>query len=284
MKSFNLQRREVDLKALKHVDAQESDCANLYSEPGVYLWDNRVAIIIGKLEFDEARLLRACKNIRYTPESRTTGMTFKYRKKIKIGESRPFGFKPRVGMTSNFCSISSLALDDPGNHETLLDLGVELAKEYAVHGGAEFISQKQLVDSKVLPCWRLRDTPFTSGIVNKNNKLRYHHDAHNVPGVFSCMAVLRKDCEGGILNLPEFDAAFYLDNMTYILFDGQAILHGVTPLIRKTSRAYRYSVVYYALNGMTQCGTPQEEVQRANQLKMAALRKRSEAYKKLNEV
>jgi hypothetical protein len=110
--------------------------------------------------------------------------------------------------------------------------------------------------------------------VNKNNALNYHFDGGNFEGVMSCMVVLRKNLEGGFLSVPEIDARFLLEDRSYFLFDGQKLLHGVTPIKRLNRNAYRYSIVYYAIRNMMKCGTLKQELDHARKGRMEIEKKR----------
>lgn len=112
----------------------------------------------------------------------------------------------------------------------------------------------------ILPMWRVRETPFTSGIINSSNPLKYHFDRGNFTGVLSCMLTLRNKISGGALSIPEFNIRLALQDATYLLFDGQSILHGVTPIQRLGAAAYRYTIVYYSLEALLRAKTPDEEL------------------------
>jgi len=116
---------------------------------------------------------------------------------------------------------------------------------------------------------------FTSGIVNENNPLKYHFDTGNFKDVFSCMVVFKNGVENGFLSLPEYDVGFQLPNNSIFLFDGQGILHGVTPITRQTPESYRYSVVYYSLKRMWQCLEIDEELARIRKKKTSRERARA---------
>ena len=59
------------------------------------------------------------------------------------------------------------------------------------------------------------------------------------------------------------------------MFDGQGLVHGVTPVEAGEDAVYRYSVVYYSLRMMWQCLTTWEEVERARVLKTKREQKRA---------
>lgn len=256
MTRYSLQRRAIDKKALLRRSALESDTEHIVSEPGVYELDGVPTIIYGKLPKNE-RMLWALRTIEYQTSTRTAGLKT---------TSRIFGFRPRIALRSDFCSITSMALDFPKQHKTICEFGQDLARLYEACAPETYRRHCEEVKA-VLPDWMIPSTPFTSGIVNENNPLKYHLDSGNFEGMFSCMAVFRKECEGGYLSVPEFNTRFFLDDHSYLLFDGQALLHGVTPLKTITSDGYRYSVVYYALKSMVDCGTRDEEIKRIRVLK-----------------
>jgi hypothetical protein len=110
--------------------------------------------------------------------------------------------------------------------------------------------------------WKIGGTPFTSGIINKNNPLKYHFDAGNIGQVYSNMIAFKNDCEGGHLALPEFDIGLEISNRSVVFFDGQDILHGVTPFRLLSRDAYRYTIVYYTLKQMWNCKPLDEEIAR----------------------
>lgn len=278
MKRFQLSKvsDEERIKKLHFEQPLLEHCTKEYSKPGIYCVGDEPIVIMGKANIDEDRILWALKTIKYANESRTTGTVYRTNNKIKVGESRVFGFQPRVGISQNFCRVASLALESPQQHGIFLELGHLLATEYRKHAEEKFEKQRLEVRAKVREDWIVPGTPFTSGIANKNNNLKYHFDGHNVSGVFSCMLVLRKDIAGGELQIPGFDARFIIPNGHYILFDGHSALNGVTKIHKTINTSYRYSIVYYALQAMCQCLDRKGELARLQDLKCKAQRKRAE--------
>src|SRR5260221_500728 len=104
---------------------------------------------------------------------------------------------------------------------------------------------------------------FTSGIINQDNPLQYHYDAGNFEGTWSVMAVFKEQVSGGHLILPEFNVKLACQDSSIVVFDGQSELHGVSPIRKMAEEAYRFSVVFYALEALCKCGTPKEELRRA---------------------
>lgn len=52
------------------------------------------------------------------------------------------------------------------------------------------------ITNEILPEWRLKDQPFTSGIVNRSNPLPYHLDSGNLKGSMSAMVVMQQGVLG----------------------------------------------------------------------------------------
>jgi len=118
------------------------------------------------------------------------------------------------------------------------------------------------MSDKVLKDYQIENTPFTSGIINKDNQLKYHFDTGNFKDVYSCMLGFKEDILGGYLALPEYNCAFEIEDNSLFIFDGQNILHGVTPFEKLTEKSYRYTIVYYSLKRMWQCLPINDEVVR----------------------
>ena len=116
---------------------------------------------------------------------------------------------------------------------------------------------------KVLKEYKMRDTVFTSGIINKNNELNYHYDAGNFEECYSCMITAKNGITGGYLAMPEYDVNVEVLHGSVFLFDGQSILHGVTPIQKMGDDHYRYTVVYYSLKEMWKCLEFGDELARA---------------------
>jgi hypothetical protein len=168
--------------------------------------------------------------------------------------SRTFGYRPR--RATHFresCGITSLANEQPGI-ERLLEAYAD-----------QFSGMLDVIDPTIAPAdtarlaevrteWRFGEAKlWTSGVVNDTAQLPYHRDRFNF-STWSAMPVVRRGVRGGHLHLPEYDAVLPCADSTVILFPGERLLHGVTPLERvKAGEGYRISVVYYALKGMKTC-------------------------------
>jgi hypothetical protein len=128
---------------------------------------------------------------------------------------------------------------------------------------------------KVQPDYRMAGTAFTSGIANDNNPLWYHFDTGNYPGVWSGMLTLRQGVEGGYLSMPEWDVGLRVADKSLLLFDGQGLLHGVTPITKTSETGRRFTVVYYSLKGMWKCLPPKAELERIRRVRTEREEKRA---------
>jgi hypothetical protein len=129
------------------------------------------------------------------------------------------------------------------------------------------------------------ETHFTSGIINKNNPLKYHLDTGNFKDVFSIMLGLKKDIKGGYLHIPELKVNLKISNGSLSMFDGQRFVHGVTPMIGTTEQSYRFTIVFYSLVQMWNCLETSLEVanaKKAEDRKLAKLLKMIDDEKNAN--
>mgnify|MGYP003336309376 FL=1 len=116
------------------------------------------------------------------------------------------------------------------------------------------------LEEKIKNEWVIKGTPFTSGIVNKDNPLKYHFDSGNFKGVLSNMVAFKKNMNGGRLIIPAYNIKLEIEDGSLSVFDGQSILHGVSPFDKKNNDAYRYTIVYYSLEQMWKCETINDEL------------------------
>lgn len=130
--------------------------------------------------------------------------------------------------------------------------------------------------------WRIKGTPWTSGVINNTAALPYHKDSGNIPGSWSAMIACRSGIGGGLLHLADYDAYLAVPHGSISIFDGQSVLHGVTPFHVTSHDAWRYTLVAYAKSGMKTCAPnpadePLRAQLRATQAEEARVRKKSGA-------
>ncbi len=210
-------------------------------------------------------LLKALLTIKYDKNKRLAGL---------ITKSRIFGFKPREKIRNDFCTSTQLARESPKEHEIICGFAKEISKYYRKFCGEIYTDHEEITKSKLLPEWTLEGTPFSSGIVNRNNALHYHFDSGNFKNVYSNMVAFKSNVKGGYLSIPQYDIGMEIANNSLMLFDGQKILHGVTPFKLLSKDAYRLSIVYYSLQQMWKCEPMTAELARIKDVRTELEKKR----------
>lgn len=261
MKELRLKRQVLEKKDWVRRSASEEDFKTLITEPCLLIDEDsgEIKVIYDHLDFNTDYIVSALRRVKYSVGKRARGL---------VSTSRIFGYRPRNEMRQDYCSSTSMAAEQPREHSVVAQLGKNLEKYYQKHNPEMYAKHKELSQSKIKKEWRIEgDSIFTSGIINKNNPLKYHHDTGNFSDVYSMMVVFKGSTEGGYLCLPEYGVAFALPNNSLFLFDGQSLLHGVTPIKNTSSLSYRYSVVYYTLKRMWQCLEINDEIKRIREVK-----------------
>ncbi len=245
MKTIQLTRQPVDYKEFVKRPAKREDFGELINEECLIKdQDGKTILLYFKFKKPTDKLVQAVESIPYETVRRSSGL---------VTTSRIFGYDPSTGIRKPYCSATRLAFDNPKQHAVITGFGEEIAEIYKEWLPDTYTSHEQLAVNKVKAEWRIPSTPFTSGIINKNNQLNYHFDSGNFKDVYSNMIVLKNNVAGGYLALPEYGVGLECANDTLVMFDGQKILHGVTPIKFFGENAYRYSLVYYTLEQFWKC-------------------------------
>ena len=262
---LDLKRLPVDKEKFKKRTALRSDVTNLIKDDCIVYVDDVPVVLYKKLRTDTSALRWAVKSQKYATGKRTRGLE---------STSSIFGFSPRVAMRHDYCTVTSMAQNYPKQHHVITDFAKELVGYYREYFPEQYEYHNALVEERVMQDWKIGGSPFTSGIVNRNNQLKYHFDAGNFKGVLSNMVVFKKDIDGGHLVIPELDLALEVGDNTLTVFNGQEILHGVSTIEYKNPAAYRYSIVYYSLEQMWKCEPLGEEIKRIRKVKTEREKKR----------
>ena len=275
IRTIEIKRKELNFKDFVRRSAKESDYGTLITEPTLVTENGNPRILYINLDDEFTKYLRqSCKNIKYEENTRTTGLKTR---------SRIFGYNPRNTIRKDYCSSTSMARESPTEHGIICGFGEHLAKLYEQYFPEIYNKHRDLVNDNNLNEWKIENTPFTSGIVNKDNQLKYHFDSGNITNVLSNMIVFKRNCKGGFLSCPEFNIGLECADNTAVLFDGQNILHGVTPIDKKP-KGYRYSVVYYSLRQMWNCLPVTEEIARARQVRKVREHKRANGLVSIDDL
>lgn len=267
MKRIDLEKTQVDIGKFKKRTALISDVSHIITEDCIIYVKNQPVLLYKKLEIDTSALRWAVKNQKYLKGLRTRGL---------VSTSNIFGYSPRIAMRHDYCTITAMAKNYPKNHHVITNFASELVKYYKEYFPEQYEYHNKIVEDKVMNEWTIGGSPFTSGIVNKNNQLKYHLDFGNFKGVLSNMIVFKSDVDGGNLLVPELNIALEVADNTLTIFNGQEILHGVSPIEYKNKLAYRYSIVYYSLEQMWKCQTINDEITRIRKVKTVREKNRIE--------
>jgi hypothetical protein len=257
-------------KKLKGQAVKETDASRFVTADTLVTIDGEPQLLYKKLKCDISAVEWAARQIKYAETKRTAGMATR---------SATFGYMPRRALFQDFCHKS----DGGTKHDRRIEMALhELAKElegiYAKHFPLVYAAHKALADEKILPEWKLDGSVFSSGIVNKDNQLPYHTDAGNFKGVYSNMVGLKKGINGGHLVIPELDLKFEIADKTLIIFNGQEFVHGVTPIIKTSDDAHRFTIVYYTMEQMWKCLDRDGEIKRIRTIKSEREAKRLTAH------
>lgn len=268
MREIYLKKRELNHLDFVKRSALETDYDELIDDDVIAIDADTKQIIFvqKKLDFDDSQIMWALDRIKYEENTRTSGLKTR---------SRIFGFNPRNAIRKDFCSTTSLAIQQPREHAAVIKYGVQISQLYSQFTPEVYEKHMEITKAKVLDEWAIKDTPFTSGIINKNNPLKYHFDSGNFKNVYSCMAVFKRGTRGGYLSLPEYGVGVSLPHNSVFMFDGQSVLHGVTPITKDSPTDTRYSIVYYSLQQIWNCLPLSEEIARIRNKKTERERRRA---------
>ena len=215
-----------------------------------------VYIVLPKTK--ETELLReVVRRVDYNRNKRTSGLTT---------TSKVFGYLPREIIRKDYCSSADLATKNAKYHAVITQFGETLTKNYKESCPEMFEYHNGITQDKIKKEWVINNTPYTSGIINKDSQLNYHWDRGNYKKVFSNMVAFKNKCEGGHLAIPEYNIGLEISDLSLTFFAGQEVLHGVTPF-RNNQGGYRYTLVYYTMNQMWKCEDVSKEVARIRERK-----------------
>lgn len=192
---------------------------------------------------------------------------------------RTFGFSAPVPLRRRYgCSVCAFNGDYPRLTRRLAEFARTAEALFAERAPAEHAHHLETT-ADIDPTWRFGGTPWTSGIINRTSALPYHRDAGNLKGSWSAMLGLRKDVNGGLLHLAEFDVYLTIPDRSVTIFDGQGVLHAVTPFRSLNPAAYRYTIVVYAKRAIVDCLDGANEIRRAQRLRSDAEERIAEQIK-----
>lgn len=254
-------KNKLDIKDFRHKMARPQDCTFVVEEE-CNIHDSETDELLFSAITLDADL---CSNL-YSGINRIKKWVTSTRASGMVNTSKVFGYQPRSPThRQNYCTSAMLAVEQP-DLEALLKQSAEVVDSFYQQQNPILHAYHKEQMSIVLPEWRMGSSVFTSGIINNDNVLTYHLDRGNFSGTWSNMIVLKNQVDGGHLCLPEYNLRFTLPDRTLAMFDGQSLIHGVTPFRKMQLNSHRYSVVFYSLEQMKICLSKKEEIRRAQKL------------------
>lgn len=255
LETVRLRRRTIATATYNRRTADQADFSRLITEPTIVVdaaTDQVIIVYLAPIAEDVRVLVDVLRHTTTPLTDRMSGL---------VSRARVFGYRPRNAVRNPWCAPAALATDDPAGHAVIGGFAGVVARHYA-HYAPALYARHQRKARRVLPAWTLEGGPFTSGIVNRDSALPYHFDSGNFTDVWSGMLGFKQWVTGGHLSIPEYDIGLDVADKSLVLFDGQAMLHGVTPF-QVARGGHRFTVVYYSLAQMWQCLPPREEATRA---------------------
>jgi hypothetical protein len=187
-----------------------------------------------------------------------------YRTNALPTKSSVFGALPRVALRNDFCRLSNKTFEEKENMKSLMGFQEILCNVYKEHLPDLFEKDLQYVRANIDGDYRLVDTPYTTVNINVNHAIKHHKDSGNIKGSYSNVLILKENCTGGELVLPEYGVALEQSDGALCIFRGQEEIHGVMPLKPLSDNFYRASIVYYTMAQLKHCYPYKEEVTRLN--------------------
>jgi hypothetical protein len=172
----------------------------------------------------------------------------------------------------HYCRLTSWTGDHLPQWQALQPLLRDVASHLAEQVPDRFALQAQ-VAQQADPAWVVPGTPFSTVTVNNTYPTGVHTDKGDLEAGFSTIAVIRRgQYTGGRLVFPAWRVAADLHDGDLILMDAHE-WHGNTAITCacgqtlngpcKTCGAERISVVSYFRSKIADCGSPDDEYERA---------------------
>lgn len=194
---------------------------------------------------------------------------------------RTFGYTPPQVLRRRYaCQRSAFDKEHPDSRAIIADYLTAAEHVFRTQAHEVYAETAEHVRNTIPDAWRIAGTPWSSGIINNTAALPYHRDSNNIKGSWSAMLSARKNIEGGYLHLVDYDVYLAVPNGSISIFDGQSVLHGVTPFRPTHPHAYRYTAVAYSRSGLKVCcPDPRGEARRAAIAATEAEDKRAQAIR-----
>jgi len=254
MKTFELNKIKDCIGLIKQTPTK-NDYALVIKENTLFTRNGVNVGLYIKINDQHSKLIRnATLKTKYLKSSRTRGVQT---------QSSIFGSLPRIARRNDFCRFSSQTKNEKENANILFSFLPYLTEIYQKYLPDQYIHDLKVIEENVNKDYLIKDkSPFTTANINVNHAIKYHKDTGNFRGNLSNVLILRDGIIGGELVFPEYGFALAQEDGYLAIFDGQAEIHGVRPIIKTKEKPYRASIVYYTLENMKHCYPFKMEVAR----------------------
>lgn len=270
MKVFELNKIRDCISLIKQTPAK-NDYNLVIKENTLFTRNGANVGLYIKINDEHSKLIRnAALKTKYLKSSRTRGVQT---------QSSIFGSLPRIARRNDFCRFSSQTKNEKDNANIIFSFLPYLTAIYEKYLPEQYIHDLKVIEQNVNKDYLIKGkTPFTTANINVNHAIKYHKDTGNFRGNLSNVLILRDGIIGGELVFPEYGFALAQEDGYLAIFDGQAEIHGVRPIIKTKEKPYRASIVYYTLENMKHCYPFKMEVARLQNL--ASVRSNNRANNK----
>lgn len=231
-------RLKEQVRDILSYDVIDHSC-EVYTEDGRFVAHLKKGYFARQAE-KYLEILNSCK---FPHSNRASGL---------VSRSHIFGFSPREPFKKLPCRECQFNFEQPIAYKTTVALLKKISTYYKAKIPAVYEKQIQAL-KPICDAYKIEGTVFTSGIINKNTKYRFHTDNGNVKNTFATMFYAKKGIIGGDLILPEYNLKLSLDSGDLIVFDNTRVSHGVTPIKKMNKDSVRFSVVAYCLDRLRSC-------------------------------
>jgi hypothetical protein len=195
-----------------------------------------------------------------TKKDGTLSNTLKVPKGMEV-TSGVIGFYDRYPRIP-FCRKCSWNAENPEGFAEMLPLFQQVDKLYAEHAPDYYAAQKEIA-ARTSKDFKIPETVFTTITVNKNFRTAVHKDAKNFDAVAPMLLIREGKYSGGYVVFPEYRVAAAMDTGDIIIFRNMVDWHGNTQIIPLSKNYQRCTMVFYYREGMINCGTAEQELERA---------------------
>ena len=254
METLNVKKSEKDFHILLKTVPKKSDCERIIDKDCI-IYENGKAIIIYKIIDSDSinKIKRIITNVRYSKSARSNGLPT---------QSAIFGSLPRVPNRNNYCRITADTKNQKKESKEIMEFSKIIDDIYKCLLPEQHELNLKIIKDNVDGDYIIGSTPFTTININVNHAIRYHKDTGNFKNVYSNVLIIKEGVLGGHLICPEYNIGFKQSDGALILFDGQAIIHGVTPIKLVEADGFRCSCVFYSLATMKNCYPYKLELER----------------------